>query len=114
MLLHLSLKVCQERKMFNAQFKNNVDSPWSQLEVHIFRPPGRSMLSRFSRVQLFTTLWTVACQAPLSGEFSRQECWSGLPFPTPWDLPDPEIEPASPAMQADSLPLSHWGSPCPT
>ena len=74
--------------MFNAQFKNNVDSSWSQLEVHIFRPLGRSMLSRFSCVQLFTTLWTAACQAPLSMEFSRQECWSGLPFPTPGDLPD--------------------------
>ena len=77
-------------------------SPWSQLEVHIFRPPGRSMLSRFSRVQLFTTLWTVACQAPLSVEFSRQECWSGLPFPTPWDLLDPEIEPAPLALEGQS------------
>ena len=72
------------------------------------------MLSHFSRVQLFMTLWTVACQAPLSMEFPRQEFWSGLPFPTPGDLPDPKIEPPSPAMQADSLLLSHWGSPCPT
>ena len=55
------------------------------------------------------TPWTVACQAPLSIEFSRQEQWSGLPFPPPGDLPDPEIEPespVSPALEVDSLPLS--------
>ena len=50
------------------------------------------MLSRFSCVQLFMTLWTVACQAPLSMGFSRQEYWSGLPFPSPGDLPNPGIE----------------------
>ena len=50
------------------------------------------------------TPWTVARQAPLSMGISRQECWSGLPFPSPEDLPDPEIEPGSPALQADSLP----------
>ena len=50
------------------------------------------------------TPWTVACQAPLSMEFSRQECWSGLPFPSTSDLPNPGIEPRSPALQADSLP----------
>ena len=48
--------------------------------------------------------WTAACQAPLSMGFSRQEYWSGLPFPSPGDLSDPEIEPGSPALQADSLP----------
>ena len=48
-----------------------------------------------SCVQLFVTPWTVARQAPLSMEFSRQEYWSGLPFPTPGDLPDPVVEPAS-------------------
>ena len=46
----------------------------------------------------------IACQAPLSMEFSRQEYWSGLPFPSPRDLPNPGIEPRSPALQADSLP----------
>ena len=55
----------------------------------------------------------VARQAPLSMGFSRQEYWSGLPFPPPGDLPDPGIEPTSPALQADSLPLSHWGRPIP-
>ena len=58
--------------------------------------------------------WTVAQQTPLSMEFSRQEYWSGLPFPPPGDLLDPGIEPTSlafPSLQADSLPLSHLGSP---
>ena len=50
------------------------------------------------------TPWTVACQAPLSTRFSKQEYWSGLPFPSPGDLPVPGIEPGSPALQADSLP----------
>ena len=56
-----------------------------------------------SRVRLFATLWTVARQAPLSMGFSRQEYWSGLPFPPPGDLPNPGIEPGSPALQADAL-----------
>ena len=68
------------------------------------------MLSCFSHVRLFATPWTVACQAPLSMEFSRQEYWNGLPLPPAGNLPDPGIEPTSPAalaLQADSLPLSH-------
>ena len=51
-----------------------------------------------SRVQLFATPWTVAYQAPPSMGFSRQKYWSGLPFPSPEDLPDPGIEPKSPAL----------------
>ena len=57
-----------------------------------------------SRVQLFATPWTAAYQAPPSMGFSRQECWSGLPFPSPGGLPNPGIEPGSPALQADALP----------
>ena len=53
--------------------------------------------------------WTVACQAPLSMGFSRQEHWSGLPFPSPGDLPDPGIEHGSPALQAGSLPSEPLG-----
>ena len=52
------------------------------------------------------TPWTVACQAPLSIGFSRQKYWSGLPFPSPGDLPDPGTEPESPRLQAHSLPTS--------
>ena len=58
------------------------------------------------------TPWTVAHQAPLSVGFSGQEYWSELPFPSPGDLPDPEIEPGSPIVQADSLPSEPRGSPC--
>ena len=64
-----------------------------------------------SHVWLFATPWTVAHQAPQSMEFSRQEYWSGLPFPSPGDLPDPEIEPGSPALQADALLSEPQGSP---
>ena len=56
------------------------------------------VLSHFSHVQLFATPWIVARQAPLSMGFSRQEYWSGLPCPPAGDLPDSEIEPASPAL----------------
>ena len=57
-----------------------------------------------SSVRLFATPWTVANQAPQSTEFSMQEYWSGLPFPSPGDFPNPGIEPGSPALQADALP----------
>ena len=60
-------------------------------------------MKSLSRVQLFATLWTVAHQAPPSMGFSRQEYWSGLPFPSSGDLPDPGIEPRSPTLQADAL-----------
>ena len=56
-----------------------------------------------SRVQLFGTPWTVAYQAPPSMGFSRQEDWSGLPFPSPENLPNPGIEPGSPTFQVDAL-----------
>ena len=62
-------------------------------------------------VQPFATPWTVAHQAPLSMEFSRQEYWSGLPCPSPGDLPDPGIKPRFPASQADALPSEPPGKP---
>ena len=65
-----------------------------------------------SHVRLFATPWTVACQTPLSMGFSRQEYWSGLPFPSPGDLPDPGMEPGSPALQAGSLLSEPAGKPC--
>ena len=65
----------------------------------------------FSNVQLFETLWTVAHQAPPPMGFSRQEYRSGLPFPSPGDLPDPGIEPRSPALQADALTSEPPGKP---
>ena len=59
----------------------------------------------------FATPWTVACWAPLSVGFSRQEYWSGLPFASPGDLPNPEIEPRSPTLQVASLPAESQGKP---
>ena len=64
-----------------------------------------------SHVQLLATPWTVAHQTPVSMEFSKQEYWSVLPFPSSGDLPDPGIEPGSPALQADSLPSEPLGKP---
>ena len=64
-----------------------------------------------SHVRLFAIPWAIAYKAPPSMEFSRQEYWSGLPFPSPGDLPDPGIKPGSPALQADTFyHLSHQGS----
>ena len=74
----------------------------------------------FSSVQLFVTPWTVAYQASPSMGFSRQEYQSGLPFPSPGDLPDPGIKPGSPELQADALPsepplqFSSVAQSCPT
>ena len=64
-----------------------------------------------SRVRLFVTPWTVAHQAPQAMGFSRQEYRSGLPLPSPGDLPDPGIEAGSPALQADALPYEPPGKP---
>ena len=69
-------------------------------------------MKSLSRVQLFATPWAVGVYyAPLSMGFSRQEFWSGLPFPSPENLPDPGTEPESPALQMGSLPLSHREAP---
>ena len=64
-----------------------------------------------SRVQFFVTPWTVAYQAPPSMGFSWQEYWSGLPFPSPGNLPDLGIEPGSPTLQVDALPSEPPGKP---
>ena len=71
------------------------------------------VVSNISHVQLFATPWTVASQAPLPMVFPWQEYWSGLPYPPPGHLPNPQSEsasPLSPALPADSLPMSHQGS----
>ena len=65
-----------------------------------------------SRVRLFAIPWSVTYQAPPTMRFSRQECWSGLPFPSPGDLSDPGIEPRSPALQADALTSQPSGKQC--
>ena len=100
----------------STSLPNGVSHSWE--DVGPVRMGADNVLSMFSRsiyffscVRLFLTLWTVARQAFLSMEFSRQEYWSGSPVPFPGDLSDSGIEPRSPALQADSLPLIHQGSP---
>ena len=68
-------------------------------------------MKSLSHVRLFATLWIVAYQAPQSTEFSRQDYWSGLPFPSPGDLPDPGMEPGSHALQTDVLLSEPPGKP---
>ena len=83
-----------------------------QLYLTLLLHKERKKVKALSHVRLFVTPWTVAHQAPLSMGFSRQEYWSGLPFPSPGDLPDPGIAPGSPALQADSLPFEPPGTRC--
>ena len=83
----------------------------SQMEIDLFSvciPMHAGMLSHFSHVWLFETLWTVAHQAPLSMGFSRQGYWSGLPCLPPGDLPDPGIEPVSHVSCIGRLVLYRW------
>ena len=75
------------------------------------RKNNMHMLRCFSHVWFFVTPWTVAHQALLSMGFSRQGYWSGLPFPSPGELPDPGIEPRSPALRAGALPSEPPGKP---
>ena len=70
-----------------------------------------STVKSLSRVRPFATPWPVGYQAPLYMGFSRQEYWSGLPLPSPGDLPDPGIKPVSPALQTDALPSEPAGKP---
>ena len=85
--------------------------------IHIHQMPFKVKVKSLSRVWFFATPWTVDYQAPPSRGFSRQECWSGLPFPSPdllllsGDLPDPGIKPRSPALQAYTLPSEPPGKP---
>ena len=89
---------------------------WKKNEAQQSKPTHLALCNVYGRmcqllscVQLYATPWTVTCQAPLSKRFSKQECWSGLPCTSPGDLPDPGIEPRSPALQADSLPSEPLG-----
>ena len=90
-LLSPERSVCFPRPKKSIGLQPLVHVNWSEVKL-------------LSRVRLFATPWTVAYQAPLSMVFSMQEYWSGLPFPSPGDLPDPGIEPRSPALYADALP----------
>ena len=87
------------------------DLEGGHLYLHYLHHSLKVKVRSLSRVQLFATLWTVGHQAPASMGFPRQEYWSGLPFPSPGDLPDPGIEPGSPALQADALTSEPPGKP---
>ena len=88
----------QSWEVSNLEIRNQQDLIWSEVKS-------------LSRVRLFATPWTVAHQAPPPMGFSRQEYWSGLPFPSPGDLPDPGIKPRSPTLQADALTSEPPGKP---
>ena len=88
-------------------FKGEINSIFPKCYPY---PVLKVKVKSLSRVQLFATAWTVANQAPPSMGFSRQECWSGLPFPSAGDPPHPGIEPGSPALQADALPSEPPGT----
>ena len=75
-----------------------------QVSIALHCPEDFSSVQLLRRVQFFVATWTVAHEAPPSMEFSRQEYWSGLPCPSPGDLPGPGIEPGSPTLWADTLP----------
>ena len=85
-------------------YQRNANQNYSEVSPHTSQNESEMKVKLLSRVRLFVTPWTVAYQALQSMGFSRQEYWSGLPFPSPGDLPDPGIEPRSPALQADALP----------
>ena len=102
--------------MFYSQ--NSMDLPGGSYREQSNSLPGANIswkskvkVKSLSRVRLFATPWTIAHQAPPSMGFSRQEYWSGLPFPSPGDLPDPGIQPTSPALEADALTSEPPGKP---
>ena len=95
-------KLILSPKNFKYMWKERSNRVWSY-----DKPKGKSL----GRVWLFATSWTIAHQAPPSMGLSRQEYWSGLPFPSPGALPDPGIEPRSPTLQADTLTSEPPGNP---
>ena len=105
----------------NFQLQSDIPGGMSCVVTGMVFPPYRCnrhlrkgkerKVKLLSCLRLFATPWTIAYQAPLSMEFSRQEYWSGLPFPSPGDLPEPGNEPRSSALQADTLPSEPPGKP---
>ena len=99
----------------NAFFSHEVEAwfgwTWFSGDLRAFFPISRCGGDLVAKLCLtLATPWTVARQAPLSMGFSRQDYSSGLPFPSPGELPDPGIKPGSPALQADDLPTELWRS----
>ena len=110
----ISIGLIKEKKLISGSSTTGKKEVWILLHYTTLSIRFHACvceLSCFSCFQLFATWWTVASQAPLSMGFSRQEYWSGLPFPSPGDLPHSGNEPASPALQAGSLPTGPPGTP---
>ena len=82
---------------------------WFRIKLVLYCE-SESVVAQLCPTDSLLTPWTVVYQASLSMGFSRQEYWSGLPFPSPGDLPDPGIEPRSSALQADALPSEPPGN----
>ena len=103
---HDNPHIFQQGRLLGCSY---ITSPWLNFtfDVSFLCAPVKLL----SRVQLIATPWTVAYQAPPSMEFSKQEYWSGLPFPSPGDLPNPGIQPRSPALRADVFPFETLGKP---
>ena len=100
--------------MGKASIGSKEHSTWTQREntaAKLLWTLGKVKVKSLSRVRFFVTPWTVAHQAPPFLGFSRQEYWSGLPFPSPGDLPNPGIKLRSPALQADALTSEPPGKP---
>jgi len=98
--------------MIVTWFGKRVFADVVNLRISIWYHPGLMLLCRCSVASnSFVTPWSVVHQTPLSRGFPKQEYWDELPFPSPGNLPKPGIEPVSPALQVDSLPLCRLGSP---
>ena len=109
-LSHWKAKEVPHFLMLNQLYIPGIKSYWLSCKI-IILSIMKVKVKSLSRVRLFVTPWTVAYQAPPSMGSSRQEYWSGLPFPSPGDLPDPGIEPRSPTLRADTLPSEPSGKP---
>ena len=106
MVLLYSMPVIDLGPNYGGGNEDNGDLPQKIPCMHCYtqcpQPCSKVKVKSLSHVQLFATPWTVAHQTPLSMGFSRQEYWSGLPFPSPGDLPNPGIKPRSPTLQVDA------------
>ena len=100
----MSEAICKLPEKQCPEWESDQSKVWTSQASAWVRIPWKVKVKFLSHVWLFATPWTVAYQSPLSVGFSRQEYWNGLPFPSPGDLPNPGMEPGSPALQTDALP----------
>ena len=113
-LNHFLWFYCNPEPLYFSQILFQTIRHWSKVSLLLifFRYPTYSGGDLVAKSYLtLASPWTVGCQAPLPMGFSRQEYWSGLPFPSPGDLPEPGIEPRSPTLQADALTSVPPGKP---